>query len=232
VVVKLSWSIASLTRGFSGLSSDTPRSDQAATKRSYQDGKRSLFGVTFAIKLYALQVAHSGGYRLSSDAPHELQSVTEKRWSLMPRSLNRARALAMSSCLVARPDRGSCLRGREGGSRYPRPGDKDARMPELLIDFITSLDGCAAAGGWPGWLGARRTRVPRVAGRAARSGRHGPDGCSHVPPHAGIRRRGRARHRCPGGHVEGRLPGPRWASPFPGRTRNSWPKTPLRPCGR
>jgi 2-iminobutanoate/2-iminopropanoate deaminase len=42
VVVKLSWSIASLTRGFPGLSSDTPRSDQAATKRSYQDGKRSL----------------------------------------------------------------------------------------------------------------------------------------------------------------------------------------------
>jgi hypothetical protein len=32
VVVKLSWSIASLTRGFSGLSSDTLRSDQAVTK--------------------------------------------------------------------------------------------------------------------------------------------------------------------------------------------------------
>jgi dihydrofolate reductase len=26
-------------------------------------------------------------------------------------------------------------------------------MPELLIDFITSLDGCAAAEGWPGWWG-------------------------------------------------------------------------------
>jgi dihydrofolate reductase len=26
-------------------------------------------------------------------------------------------------------------------------------MPELLIDFITSLDGCAAADGWPGWWG-------------------------------------------------------------------------------
>ena len=24
-------------------------------------------------------------------------------------------------------------------------------MPELLIDFITSLDGYAAADGWPGW---------------------------------------------------------------------------------
>ncbi len=26
-------------------------------------------------------------------------------------------------------------------------------MPELLIDFITSLDGYAAAEGWPGWWG-------------------------------------------------------------------------------
>jgi dihydrofolate reductase len=26
-------------------------------------------------------------------------------------------------------------------------------MPELLVDFITSLDGYAAAEGWPGWLG-------------------------------------------------------------------------------
>lgn len=26
-------------------------------------------------------------------------------------------------------------------------------MPELLVDFITSLDGCASAEGWPGWWG-------------------------------------------------------------------------------
>jgi hypothetical protein len=26
-------------------------------------------------------------------------------------------------------------------------------MPELLIDFITTLDGYAAAEGWPGWWG-------------------------------------------------------------------------------
>src|SRR6185437_2967405 len=44
--------------------------------------------------LIALQQAPAqiGGYHLSSDAPHELQSVTEKRWSLMPRSLNRTPA--------------------------------------------------------------------------------------------------------------------------------------------
>jgi len=26
-------------------------------------------------------------------------------------------------------------------------------MPELLVDFITSLDGYGAAEGWPGWWG-------------------------------------------------------------------------------
>jgi dihydrofolate reductase len=31
--------------------------------------------------------------------------------------------------------------------------DKDVTMPELLIDFITSLDGYAAGDGWPGWWG-------------------------------------------------------------------------------
>ena len=37
--------------------------------------------------------------------------------------------------------------------RQPRPTDKDTTMPELLVDFITSLDGYAAADGWPGWWG-------------------------------------------------------------------------------
>src|SRR3982074_582978 len=59
----------------------------------------------------------------------------------------------MSSRLVARPNRCSYLRGREGGSRYMRLKDKDTTMTELLIDFITSLDGYAAADGWPGWWG-------------------------------------------------------------------------------
>jgi dihydrofolate reductase len=41
----------------------------------------------------------------------------------------------------------------EGRSSYLRPDDKDTTMAELLIDFITSLDGYAAADGWPGWWG-------------------------------------------------------------------------------
>src|SRR5215472_649538 len=63
------------------------------------------------------------------------------------------RALAMSSRPAARPKPRSCLRGREGRSRYVRSKDKDETMPELLIDFITSLDGYASAEGWPGWWG-------------------------------------------------------------------------------
>ena len=31
--------------------------------------------------------------------------------------------------------------------------ERDTTMAELLIDFITSLDGYAAADGWPGWWG-------------------------------------------------------------------------------
>jgi dihydrofolate reductase len=62
-------------------------------------------------------------------------------------------ALAMSSRLAVRPNRRSCRCGREAGSRYPRPKGKNTTMPELLIDFITSLDGYAAADGWPGWWG-------------------------------------------------------------------------------
>ncbi len=34
-----------------------------------------------------------------------------------------------------------------------QPGRKETAMAALLIDFITSLDGYAAAEGWPGWWG-------------------------------------------------------------------------------
>jgi hypothetical protein len=45
VVVKLSWSIASLTRGFSGLSGNAPHSDHPVTDKpdqTDQDEKRSV----------------------------------------------------------------------------------------------------------------------------------------------------------------------------------------------
>ena len=58
----------------------------------------------------------------------------------------------MSSRLVARLNRRLDLCGREG-EPLPEIKDKDTTMPELLIEFITSLDGYAAADGWPGWWG-------------------------------------------------------------------------------
>jgi dihydrofolate reductase len=56
----------------------------------------------------------------------------------------------MSFSLAARPIRRSYLRGSQTGGPFPRSRDMDATMPELLIDFITSLDGYAAAEGEPG----------------------------------------------------------------------------------
>src|SRR6516165_7449925 len=58
----------------------------------------------------------------------------------------------MSPRLAARPKyRSSVVLEPEAASRDPE--DKDTTMPELLIDFITSLDGFGAADGWPGWWG-------------------------------------------------------------------------------
>jgi dihydrofolate reductase len=56
----------------------------------------------------------------------------------------------MSSRLAARPSHPE----RSGGLnvRVSR-SEEGSNMPELLIDFITSLDGYGAAEGWPGWWG-------------------------------------------------------------------------------
>src|SRR5207245_5630513 len=45
------------------------------------------------------------------------------------------------------------LKTPPASSSIARPRKFDTTMPELLIDFITSLDGYAAADGWPGWWG-------------------------------------------------------------------------------
>jgi dihydrofolate reductase len=58
----------------------------------------------------------------------------------------------MSSSLAARPIHRSYFLVAKPGA-LPEIQDKDTTMPELLIDFITSLDGYAAAEGWPGWWG-------------------------------------------------------------------------------
>jgi dihydrofolate reductase len=58
--------------------------------------------------------------------------------------------LAMSSRLAARQT--PYHRGSETGTAI-RIQDKDTTMAELLVDFITSLDGYASGEGWPGFWG-------------------------------------------------------------------------------
>src|SRR6185295_16569008 len=57
----------------------------------------------------------------------------------------------MSFRLVARHD--TCCRGREGRCGSLPSKDRHTTMQELLVDFITSLDGYASGEGWPGFWG-------------------------------------------------------------------------------
>src|SRR4051794_35131288 len=45
------------------------------------------------------------------------------------------------------------LDGFAQSQRSPATPKEGTTMPELLVDFITSLDGYGAAEGWPGWWG-------------------------------------------------------------------------------
>ena len=58
-------------------------------------------------------------------------------------------------------------------------------MPSLMVDFIISLDGCAAAEGWPGYWGLEG---PEYLGWLDEDGAHehtvlmgDPRWCSHRP---------------------------------------------------
>jgi dihydrofolate reductase len=108
--------------------------------------------------------------------------------------------------------------------------DKETTMPELLVDFITSLDGYAAADGWAGWWGQgpeyfawlgeqpeadftvlMGATTYRVMSRFAAANEPGTDalaGMSKV------------------------VFSTKLSEPLVGRTPNSWPETRLRPCGR
>ena len=60
-------------------------------------------------------------------------------------------------------------------------------MTELLVDFITSLDGYGAAEGWPGWWGLEGPEYLGWLGQAARTRLHDLDGSQHVPADVRIR---------------------------------------------
>ena len=67
-------------------------------------------------------------------------------------------------------------------------------MPELLVDFITSLDGYGAAEGWPGWWGLQGPEYLAWLGEQPEADSHSPDGREYLPRHVGIGRRRRAGH--------------------------------------
>ena len=98
-------------------------------------------------------------------------------------------------------------------------------MPELLIDFITSLDGCAAADGWPGWWGLEGPEYLAWLGEQPEADYTVLMGATTYRVMSAFAARGRARHQCPGGPVEGRLLEHTKRAPFLGEhaTRGSRP---------
>jgi len=62
-------------------------------------------------------------------------------------------------------------------------------MPELMIDFITSLDGYGAAEGWPGLWGLGGPEYLAWLEDQPEAD-YGPDGREHVPAHVAVGCRG------------------------------------------
>ena len=58
---------------------------------------------------------------------------------------------------------------------------------ELLVDFITSLDGYAAAKGWPGFWGLEGPEYLAWLGQQPRTRLYDLDGSEHVPSDVRIR---------------------------------------------
>ena len=78
-------------------------------------------------------------------------------------------------------------------------------MPELMIDFITSLEGYGAAEGWPGWWGLEGPEYLAWLGDQPEADYTVLMGANTYRLMSGTGRRGRAGHGRPGGHVEDRL---------------------------
>ena len=74
-------------------------------------------------------------------------------------------------------------------------------MPELVVDFITSLDGYAAAEGWPGWWGLEGPEYLAWLDAAPRPERLRPDGREDLPTDVRVRKGWRS-----GTDVQGRCP--------------------------
>ena len=66
-------------------------------------------------------------------------------------------------------------------------------MAELLVDFITSLDGYASAVGWPGYWGLEGPEYLAWLDESPDRDYTDPDGGDHVPTDVGLRRHVRGR---------------------------------------
>ncbi len=72
-------------------------------------------------------------------------------------------------------------------------------MPELMVDFITSLDGYGAAEGWPGWWGLEGPEYLAWLGDQPEAGYTVLMGANTYRLMSGFATDGEPGHRCPAG---------------------------------
>ena len=90
-------------------------------------------------------------------------------------------------------------------------------MPELLVDFITSLDGYAAAEGWPGWWGLEGPEYLTWLGQQPEADYTILMGATTYRLMSGFAAEGEPAHRSTDGYVEGRLLDHTDRAPFVGQ---------------
>ena len=78
-------------------------------------------------------------------------------------------------------------------------------MPELMVDFITSLDGYGAAEGWPGWWGLEGPEYLAWLGDQPEADYTLLMGANTYRLMSGTRQRRRAGYRCPRRPLQDRL---------------------------
>src|SRR5215471_8360515 len=99
-------------------------------------------------------------------------------------------------------------------------------MPELLIDFITSLDGYASADDWPGWWGLEGPEYLTWLGAQPEADYTVLMGATTYRVMSRLAVEGEPGTRCPSGNAEGRLLDHIAGAPFLGEhaTRSSRPR--------
>ena len=105
-------------------------------------------------------------------------------------------------------------------------------MPELLVDFITSLDGYGAAEGWPGWWGLEGPEYLAWLGEQPEGDYTVLMGANTYRLMSGFAAEGEPGTDVLAGHVEGRVLDHADGAAGVGEHPSSSPGTRSRPCGR